>query len=140
MLRGGLVTKNIIAAFKEYVKSGGRKTTEIVTKSNVSRAIAKSDVKSGIRDRLKSKRTAAMVQRDSLKNKSGTFNRMQRNKKQKEVRELTQDINKLNTSKKINYKMSPGFDKFTDKKLKQSKYQSDLRRFNEGYGRDPRKK
>ena len=95
MLRGGLVTKNIIAAFKEYIKSGGRKTTEIVTKSNVSRAIAKSDVKSGIRDRLKSKRTAAMVQRDSLKNKSGTFNRMQRNKKQKEVRELTQDINKL---------------------------------------------
>jgi len=36
-----------------------------------------------------------MVQRDSLKNKTGTFNRMQRNKKQKEVRELTQDINKL---------------------------------------------
>ena len=31
-------------------------------------------------------------------------------------------------------------DKFSDKKLKQSKYQSDLRRFNEGYGRDPRKK
>ena len=95
MLSGGLVTKNIITAFKEYVKSGGRKTTEIVTKSSVSRAIAKSDVKSGIRDRLKSKRTATMVQRDSLKNKSGTFNRMQRRKKQKEVRDLTQDINKL---------------------------------------------
>tara|TARA_E500000305_G_scaffold102443_1_gene97134 strand:- start:95 stop:424 length:330 start_codon:yes stop_codon:yes gene_type:complete len=31
-------------------------------------------------------------------------------------------------------------DKFSAKKLKQSKYQSDLRRFNEGYGRDPRKK
>ena len=33
-----------------------------------------------------------------------------------------------------------GADKFDEKKLKQSKYQSDLRRFNEGYGRDPRKK
>ena len=33
-----------------------------------------------------------------------------------------------------------GADKFDEKKLKQSKYQSDLRRFNEGYGKDPRKK
>jgi len=95
MLIGGYVTKNIMNAFKEYIKSGGRRTSQIVKESGVSRSAAKSDVKSGLRDRLKSKRTTAMVQRDSLKNKTGTFNRMQRNKKQKEVRELTQDINKL---------------------------------------------
>jgi hypothetical protein len=95
MLIGGLVTKNIMKAFREYIKSGSRRTSQIVKESGVSRAAAKADVKSGLRDRLKSKRTTAMVQRDSLKNKTGTFNRMQRNKKQKEVRELTQDINKL---------------------------------------------
>ena len=30
MLVGGLVTKNIIKAFKEYIKSGGKKTSQIV--------------------------------------------------------------------------------------------------------------
>ena len=30
MLVGGLVTKNIIKAFKEYIKSGGKKTSQII--------------------------------------------------------------------------------------------------------------
>jgi len=50
---GGLLTKGITSAFKKYVKSGGRKTQEIVRESGVSRDIAKSDVKSGIRQNLK---------------------------------------------------------------------------------------
>lgn len=95
MLIGGLLTKGIKTAYKAYKKSGGKKVTDIVKLSKVSRSTAKSDVKAGLSNRLKSKRTAAMVQRDSLKNKTGTFNRMQRNKKQNEVRDLTQDINKL---------------------------------------------
>ena len=95
MLVGGLLTKGIKAAYKAYRKAGGRKTSDIVKKSKVSRSLAKTDIKQGLAGSLKSKRTSAMVQRDSLKNKSGTFNRIQRKKKQKEVRDLTAEINAL---------------------------------------------
>ena len=54
MLLGGLLTKGIKAAAKKYFKHG-RKTSEIVRKEGGTRAEAKSDVKSGIRDELKGK-------------------------------------------------------------------------------------
>mgnify|MGYP003148712947 FL=1 len=54
MLLGGLLTSGIKAAAKKYFKHG-RKTSEIVKKEGGTRAEAKSDVKSGIRDELKGK-------------------------------------------------------------------------------------
>jgi len=54
MLLGGLLTKGIKTAAKKYFKHG-RKTSEIVRKTGGTRAGAKSDVKSGIRDELKGK-------------------------------------------------------------------------------------
>ena len=72
MLVGGLVTKNIIKAFKEYIKSGGNKTSQIVKDSGVSRDIAKKDIKSELRRNLKSKRSLTKIDR-----------------------QLTSDINKL---------------------------------------------
>ena len=54
MLMGGLLTSGIKAAAKKYFKHG-RKTSEIVKKEGGTRAEAKSDVKSGIRDELKGK-------------------------------------------------------------------------------------
>ena len=54
MLVGGLLTKGIKAAYKAYRKTG-RKTSDVVKKGKTTRSIAKSDVKSGIRDQLKSK-------------------------------------------------------------------------------------
>ena len=55
MLVGGLLTKGIKYGYKQYRKSGGKKTSEIVKDSKVSRSIAKSDVKSGIRREIQSK-------------------------------------------------------------------------------------
>ena len=95
LLLGGLLTKGIKSVYKAYRKAGGRKTSDIVKESKVSRSLAKTDIKQGLAGSLKSKRTSAMVQRDYLKNKSGTFNRIQRKKKQKEVRDLTAEINAL---------------------------------------------
>ena len=94
-LVGGLLTKGIKSFYKSYKQAGGKKVADIAKQSKVSRAAAKSDVKSELRRIGGGKRTVARVQRDSLKNKSGTFNRMQRHKLQKKVRDLTQDINKL---------------------------------------------
>ena len=54
LLLGGLLTKGIKEAAKKYFKHG-RKTSEIVKKEGGTRAEAKSDVKSGIRDELKGK-------------------------------------------------------------------------------------
>ena len=54
MLVGGLLTKGIKAAYKAYRKTG-RKTSDVVKKGKTTRSIAKSDVKSGIRDQLKTK-------------------------------------------------------------------------------------
>ena len=54
MLLGGLLTSGIKTAAKKYFKHG-RKTYEIVKKEGGTRAEAKSDVKSGIRDELKGK-------------------------------------------------------------------------------------
>ena len=92
---GGLLTKGIKDAYKAYKAAGGKKVADIAKQSKVSRSAAKADVKSELRRIGGGKRTVARVQRDSLKNKAGTFNRMQRHKLQKKVRDLTQDINKL---------------------------------------------
>jgi len=54
LLLGGLLTKGIKTAYKAYRKSG-RKTSDVVKKGKTTRAIAKSDVKSGIRDQIKTK-------------------------------------------------------------------------------------
>ncbi len=50
-----LLTAGIKTAYKAYRKSGGKKTSDIVKDSNVSRSTAKSDVKSGIRREIQSK-------------------------------------------------------------------------------------
>jgi hypothetical protein len=55
MLVGGLLTKGIKAAYKKFRKSGGRRTSEIVKESKVSRSTAKSDVKSALRREIKAK-------------------------------------------------------------------------------------
>ena len=55
MFLGGLLTKGIKAGYKEFRKSGGRTSREIMKIEKVDRKTAKSDVKSGIRDELKSK-------------------------------------------------------------------------------------
>ena len=65
MLVGGLLTKGIKAAYKAYRKTG-KKTARIVKDSKVSRATAKSDVKSGLRDSLKTQ----LSKNDKLKNRS----------------------------------------------------------------------
>tara|TARA_R100001015_G_C4497265_1_gene72924 strand:+ start:201 stop:452 length:252 start_codon:yes stop_codon:yes gene_type:complete len=55
MFLGGLLTKGIKAGYKEFRKSGGRSSREIMKIEKVDRKTAKTDVKSGIRDELKSK-------------------------------------------------------------------------------------
>ena len=95
MFKGGLLSAGIKSFYKAYKQAGGKKVADIAKQSKVSRSAAKADVKSELRRIGGGKRTVARVQRDSLKNKSGTFNRMQRHKLQKKVRDLTQDINKL---------------------------------------------
>ena len=55
MFVGGLLTKGIKEAYKAYRKYGGRKTSEIVKESKVSREMAKKDVKSGITSEIKRK-------------------------------------------------------------------------------------
>ena len=52
-LLGGLLTTGIKGAAKKFFKSGGRKTHQIVKESGGTRAQAKADVKSAIRDNLK---------------------------------------------------------------------------------------
>ena len=46
LLLGGLLTAGIKGAYKAFRKSGGRKTSDIVKESEVSRDVAKSDIKS----------------------------------------------------------------------------------------------
>ena len=53
-MMGGLLTAGIKGAAKKLFKSGSRKTQQIVKESGVSRSVAKSDVKSSIRDQIKS--------------------------------------------------------------------------------------
>ncbi len=55
MFLGGLLTKGIKAGYKEFRKSGGRSSREIMKIEKVDRKTAKRDVKSAIRDELKSK-------------------------------------------------------------------------------------
>lgn len=96
MLAGGLITKNVIKAFKEYIKSGGKKTSQIVKDSGVTRDVAKKDIKFELRRNLGSKRTMTRIDRDSMKNKSLTKpERKILEEKQLKVRQLTSDINKL---------------------------------------------
>ena len=54
LLLGGLLTTGIRGAARKFFKSGGRKTNQIVKESGGTRAQAKADVKSAIRDNLKS--------------------------------------------------------------------------------------
>ncbi len=65
MLLGGLLTVPIKQAAKEFFKTA-KKTGKIVKDSKVSRATAKSDVKAGLRDRLKTQ----LSKKDKLKNRS----------------------------------------------------------------------
>jgi len=95
MLVGGLLTKGIKAAAKKYFKHS-RKTSEIVKKEGGTRAEAKADVKSGIRDTLKSKRKFAIIKRDNNKNPKTIAQTDKLIKYRKDVMSLTRDINKLN--------------------------------------------
>ena len=95
MLAGGLLTKGIKDAAKKYFKTGN-KTQQIVNKHGVSRSTAKEDVKSGIRDQLKSKRTFAIIKRDNNKNPKTIAQSDKLIKYRKDVMSITRDINKLN--------------------------------------------
>ena len=95
MLAGGLLTKGIKAAAKKYFKHGN-KTQQIVNKFGVQRSTAKEDVKSGIRDQLKSKRTFAIIKRDNNKNPKTIAQRDKLIKYRKDVMSITRDIEKLN--------------------------------------------
>jgi hypothetical protein len=75
LLLGGLLTKGIKSAYKAYRKSG-RKTSDVVKKGKTTRAIAKSDVKSGIRDQVKTK--FKQVNKDFEKDKSNFLIRRRR--------------------------------------------------------------
>ena len=75
LLLGGLLTKGIKTAYKAYRKSG-RKTSDVVRKGKTTRAIAKSDVKSGIRDEIKTK--FRKVNKDFEKDKSNFLIRRRR--------------------------------------------------------------
>ena len=55
MFLGGLLTKGIKAGYKEFRKSGGRSSRDIMKIERVDRKTAKSDVKSGIRNVLQGK-------------------------------------------------------------------------------------
>ena len=94
MLLGGLLTKGIKEAAKKYFKTGN-KTQQIVNKHGVSRSTAKEDVKSGIRDQLKSKRTFAIIKRDNNKNPKTIAQSDKLIKYRKDVMSITRDINKL---------------------------------------------
>jgi hypothetical protein len=61
LLLGGLLTAGIKGAYKAFRKSGGRKTSDIVKESEVSRDVAKSDSKSELR------RSRFTTQRDKNK-------------------------------------------------------------------------
>jgi lysine/ornithine N-monooxygenase len=102
MLLGGLIKgtvgKVIKAAYKEYIKQGGRKTADIVKKghnSNVTRTQAKADVKYGLRRKMGSEKTLTSIQLDNLKNKTGFHNKDARNLLKKRKQLLTETINKL---------------------------------------------
>ena len=109
-LVGGLLTKGIKAAYKAYRKAGGKKTTDIM-KSGVKGAGKRSDAKDDLRAGIKIAGGSNLSTRE-----------------------------KLLLKKRYMSKLSPGFDKFNEKKLKQSQYQQRLRRYSGGYGSDPRKK
>ena len=101
---GTKLGKHLFNTAKSYYKSGGKKTSEIVKESGVSKTTAKADIKSEIKRKAfpKGTKPSDFIPRAGRKGYTGT----------------------------VKAKISD----------KQSKYQSDLRRFNEGYGRDPRKK
>ena len=86
MLTGGLLTAGIKGAAKKFFKSGGRKTQQIVKESGVSKGIAKSDVKSGIRDQIKS--DYSIVNKKFQADKNNQLIRMKR-------RIIISDLNKL---------------------------------------------
>ena len=75
MLVGGLLTKGIKAAAKKYFKHS-RKTKDIIKNEGGSRAQAKADVKSGIREQIKPK--FKEIDKQFQKNKSDDLIRMKR--------------------------------------------------------------
>ena len=75
MLVGGLLTKGIKAAAKKYFKHS-RKTKDILKNEGGSRAQAKADVKSGIRDEIKPK--FQKIDKQFQNNKSDDLIRMKR--------------------------------------------------------------
>ncbi len=95
MLRGGLMSSNILQAMKEYLKSGGRKTYQIVKESGGKRSDAKKDVKAGLSSRLKSKRNFTSIKIDQNKNPKSISQIDRLNKFRKDKKILTKDINKL---------------------------------------------
>jgi len=95
LLLGGLLTAGIKGAAKKLFKRGARKTQQIVKESGGSRAQAKEDVKSAIRDELKSKRKFAIIKRDNNKNPKTIAQHDKLIKYRKDIRALTRDINKL---------------------------------------------
>jgi len=85
MLIGGLLTKSIKSAAKRYFKSG-RKTSEILKKEGGTRAEAKKDVRSGIRNELKS--DFKVVDKNFQADKNNQLIRMKR-------RIIISDLNKI---------------------------------------------
>jgi hypothetical protein len=83
LLAGGLLTSGIKSAARKLFKSGVRKTQEIVKESGGTRAQAKSDVKSAIRDELKGR-----LSKKDVSISSPFYNKKLR-------RMLIRDINKL---------------------------------------------
>lgn len=95
MFVGGLLTKGIKSAYKAYKTAGGKKVADIVKDSKVSRSSAKSDVKSEMSRRLKSKRNFTSIKIDQNKNPKTIAEVDKLKKYRKDKKDLTQDINKL---------------------------------------------
>ena len=100
----GQLGKHLFNTAKKYYKGGGKKQKDIMKESNVTKSIAKGDIKDEIKRRAfpKGTKPADFIPRAGRRGYVGT----------------------------VKAKIS----------VDKSKYYSDLRRFNEGIGRDPRKK
>ena len=102
LLIGGLLVgptgKIIKTAYKEYIKQGGKKISDIVKKghnSKITRSEAKADVKAELRRKMGSEKTLTSIQIDNLKNKTGFKNRDTRDLLKKRKQLLKETINKL---------------------------------------------
>jgi|TARA_R100001126_G_scaffold102203_1_gene85293 hypothetical protein len=82
MLLGGLLTKGIKSAYKAYRKTGKSKR-EVMKDSKIREEIAKSDVKSGVRDELKGR-----LQKETKDFKADKSNFLKRRKRLMTIRDL----------------------------------------------------